>query len=148
MLDPNNFVRVTQYTNQPIVGKYDGKLYTFPDSHDGAYVDVEKIVALHVFGYMGDEGQKQAALLRLGWLNQMSVDEGRKQLDQCVSFHDVPAFPAQIAEFRRTRDPAERVPHTPQADGQGASPASPPAAPQDFDPYAAERAGRRKGGGH
>jgi hypothetical protein len=150
MLDPANYVRVTQYTNQPIEGKWDGTLYSFPDSHDGAYLDVEKIVALHVFGYMGSEAQRQAAILRLGWHHQMPIEEARKQLDECVSFHDVPAFPTQIAEFRRAREnPAERVPHTPQADGQGAVPTSPSAPPQDFDPYAAEKQkGGRRGGGH
>lgn len=144
MLDPSQYVRVTQYTNQAIIGKYDGTLYTFPDSHDGQYVDVEKIVALHVFGYMGTEQQKQAAILRLGWANQMPYDEARKQLDQCISFHDVPAFPAQIADFRRAREnPSAAMPHAASVEGQGAAPASTPASSQDFDPYAANKARKK-----
>lgn len=138
MSDPNDYVRVTQYTNDPIKGRYDGKDYEFPDSHDGAYLDVEKAVAFHIFGFMGDESQKQAALLRLGWANRMPIDEARRQLDERVAFHDVPPFPATIAEFRRPRDPAQRVPHTPEQDGQRPELPASGAPAGDFSPYSGE----------
>lgn len=143
MIDTKNFVRVTQYTNAEIVGRYDGNDFVFPDSHDGAYLDVEKIVALHVFGFMGTDDQKTAAVLRLGWVNRMPVEEARKQLDQCVAFHDVPPFPAAIAEFRRSRDPAQRVPYTTEQEGQRAEPSTSEAPPGDFNPFEKQPRGRR-----
>jgi hypothetical protein len=144
MMDPRNYVRVTQYTNQEIVGRYDGVNYVFPDSHDGAYLDCEKIVALHVFGYMGTEEQKQTAVLRLGWVNRMPIEDARRQLDECVAFHDVPAFPATISEFRRPRDPAQRVPHTPEQEGQRAAPSASEESPGDFSPFEKESARKRR----
>lgn len=137
MLDPNLYVRVTQYTNATIVGRYGGVNYEFPDSHEGEYLDVEKVVALHCFGYGGTEAQKEAAIMRLGWTTRMTMDEAKKQLLECIVYRDVPPFPASIAEFRRPRaeNQTSGVPHAPESDREGSGPSASAASGQPFSPY-------------
>ena len=76
LLSLDDYVRVTQETGEDIVGRYDGKNYTFPH---GKPVDVHKTVAVHIFGFgLPDQSDsphvqdKTVALTRLNWLRQSS----------------------------------------------------------------------------
>jgi hypothetical protein len=58
-----NYVRVTNTSDAPIEGMYDGVPYLF---QPGKSEDVPSIVASHIFGFLNPD--KKSALQRLGWL--------------------------------------------------------------------------------
>jgi len=136
MLNLDDFVRVTQTTGDTIWGRYDGVNYEFP--HD-VPVDCHKAVAVHIFGFglpeLSDDPRvqdKQAALLRLGWVSS-SVDResAMKRLRTEVRFEEIPPFPT-VLRLRQAEEntgvlqqeipeSASRVPSSPPLGG-GAAP--------------------------
>ena len=116
------YVRVVHYVGETLKGRYDGKDYEFPDGHDGAFKDVKRTVAHHIFGFMNPN--KEAALLRLGWLGgsrNMELHDALKQLS-LVQFHEVPPFPSTVTSFKKPREEsAARVGPTHAPVGQGGS---------------------------
>jgi hypothetical protein len=116
------YVRVVHYLGETITGRYDGKDFEFPDGHDGTYRDVKREVAHHIFGFMNPN--KEAALLRLGWLGGKRNLELREALEllALVQFHEVPPFPHSVGEFRKPKaESAARVGPTHAPMGQGGS---------------------------
>lgn len=74
LLNLDDFVRITNLSDEEISGRYDGKDY---DWRPEEYLDVHKIVATHIFGWLDPERQytakdateiRERAMLRLGWI--------------------------------------------------------------------------------
>lgn len=114
------YVRVVHYVGETLKGRYDGKDYEFPDGHDGSFKDVKRTVAHHIFGFMNPN--KEAALIRLGWLSgsrNMEFTDALKQLG-LVQFHEVPPFPSSVASFKKPKEESTaRVGPTHASMGQG-----------------------------
>jgi hypothetical protein len=77
-LDFSDYVRITNTSDAEIKGRYDGRDYLW---RPHAYLDVHKVVAVHVFGFIPMEMAealkehpdrlediKTRAMMRLGWL--------------------------------------------------------------------------------
>lgn len=158
LLNTDDFVRVVQTTGEPIVGRYDGQNYEFPDAKaeveqgGQGYRDVHKAVAQHVFGFglpqdVGDDQthiDKKSALLRLGWItgDSSSVPAAMRKLLAHVRFLDIPPFPVSVLKFDRDDESEPKVPSAAMGqEGDGsASPVSPAALKDPFQPT--ERAAR------
>jgi hypothetical protein len=151
LLNTDDFVRVVQTTGEPIVGRYDGVNYDFPDAqtevNEGGlgYRDVHKDVALHIFGFglpqdVGDDQNridKKSALLRLGWItgDSSSVAVAMKKLINHVKFLDIPPFPVSTLKFEKPADESvARVPSPTMGHEGGAAttPVSPAALTDPF----------------
>jgi hypothetical protein len=75
-----DFVRITNHLPEEVTGRYDGRDYVWEaavEGQDPAYLDVHKIVATHIFGwldpartYLAKDAQeiRERAMLRLGWV--------------------------------------------------------------------------------
>lgn len=122
-LDLDQYIRVVHHLGDPIIGRYDGVDYEFPDGADGSYKDVHKNVAHHILGYGATPDQKLAVLHRLGWLNRMDLRDALKMLDE-VQYHDVPAFGPSIVPFKRAPD-EEPSPRVATASDEGVSGTAP-----------------------
>ncbi len=74
LLNLEDFVRITNLSDEVISGRYDGKDY---DWNPQEYLDVHKVVATHIFGWLDPERQytakdateiRERAMLRLAWI--------------------------------------------------------------------------------
>ena len=101
LLNLEDFLRITNKSGAEIEGRYDGKDYTWAP---GEYLDVHKVVATHIFGWLDPNLQydekvgreiRERAFLRLGWVSGprgLDMKHALNQLKQ-VSIEPVPPFP-------------------------------------------------------
>lgn len=101
LLNLEDFLRITNKSEAEIEGRYDGKDYTWAP---GEYLDVHKVVATHIFGWLDPNLQyeekaareiRERAFLRLGWVSGpkgLDMKYAFGQLKQ-VSIEPVPPFP-------------------------------------------------------
>lgn len=101
LLNLEDFLRITNKSDAEIEGRYDGKDYTWAP---GEYLDVHKVVATHIFGWLDPNLQhvekdareiRERAFLRLGWVSGprgLDMKHAFGQLKQ-VSIEPVPPFP-------------------------------------------------------
>lgn len=97
VLDTSEYIRVTNNTGEDIVGGFDGTEYLF---RDGGFTDVPLVAAQHIFEIGSKD--KTRCLLRLGWLNTVSLKEATARLDK-VTFTDIPPVPANVTDMKRGR---------------------------------------------
>jgi hypothetical protein len=87
MYDRSDHVRVTNGTDKPIKGRWDGKDYMWKP---GAHLDVPLIVAKHVFGFGGSDVEKMNAFHNLGWARTTNDLETAEERMQLIQFADCP----------------------------------------------------------
>jgi len=101
LLNLEDFVRITNNSKDTIWGRYDGKDYEW---RPGEFLDVHKIVATHIFGWLDPEAQysekdareiRERAMLRLGWVSGPRNFDQKYALGKLreVSIEAVPPFP-------------------------------------------------------
>jgi hypothetical protein len=106
LLNLEDFVRITNHSEEIISGRYDGKDY---DWHPNEYLDVHKVVATHIFGWLDPEKVytakdaqeiRERAMLRLAWVQPVHrPDEPEQTLKHAlaklkkVTIEAVPPFP-------------------------------------------------------
>jgi hypothetical protein len=112
LLNLEDFLRITNKSDVVIEGRYDGKDYTW---EPGEYLDVHKVVATHVFGWLDPAYEyepkvakeiRERAFLRLGWVSGprgLDMKHALNQLKQ-VSIEPVPPFPN--VRLLRAKDPS------------------------------------------
>jgi hypothetical protein len=149
VLNVDDFVRITNTSSETIVGRYDGEDYTFPaptsdvdgQSQEFFPVDVNKVVAQHVFGWTDPKktyAQKdlneirERAFLRLGWVKQNDpnalVDAYRRL--QFVKIEPVPPFPnVRIIQPRHEYEMPKLETAQPGGSGQAVGPGGGATAP-------------------
>ena len=100
LLNLDDFVRITNNSDEVVWGRYDGRDYEWQPKD---FLDVHKVVATHVFGYIPPEAQltqermediRVRAFMRLGWLG--SADQSLKTALaklRTIAIEPVPPFP-------------------------------------------------------
>jgi hypothetical protein len=87
LLNGNDYVRVTNNTDEVIEGRYAGVDYVFKISEP---VDLTLMAAHHIFGFGGDAAARGAAFLRLGWVHTgADMKAAMKRLTH-ITFEDLP----------------------------------------------------------
>jgi hypothetical protein len=157
LLNFEDFVRITNHSSEEIDSRYDDKPYTWAP---GQYLNVHKVVATHVFGWLDPDKQytqreatevRERAFLRLNWVNfQRDMKYALGKLKE-ISIEPVPPFGTNVRVIRgRTPDgvlddnraPAIEVlpestelasPGSPGPQGESGTqgPPSPPLGPED-----------------
>jgi len=101
LLNLEDFLRITNKSEAVLEGRYDGKDYVWAP---GEYLDVHKVVATHIFGWLDPNLQyepkaaleiRERAFLRLGWVSGprgLDMKHAMNQLKK-VSIEPVPPFP-------------------------------------------------------
>lgn len=101
LLNLEDFLRITNKSEVEIEGRYDGKDYVWAS---GDYLDVHKVVATHIFGWLDPNLQyedkvakeiRERAFLRLGWVSGprgLDMKNAMKELKK-ISIEPVPPFP-------------------------------------------------------
>lgn len=101
LLNLEDFLRITNKSEGQIEGRYDGKDYIWAP---GEYLDVHKVVATHIFGWLDPMLQydpkvaqeiRERAFLRLGWVSgprNLDMKHAMGQL-KSICIEPVPPFP-------------------------------------------------------
>ena len=97
-VDRSEMVRVVNDNPFVIKGRFAGKDYAFSPNSP---VDIHPEVAKHIFGYDGDEKDKQRAFNRLGWAITSDDIENADRKMQLVRFEE----PPELVEVPRTQKP-------------------------------------------
>lgn len=125
LLNGNDYVRVTNDTDEVIEGRYAGIDYVF---RIGEPVDLTLIAAHHIFGFGGDEKARGAAFLRMGWVSTSSqMKDARKRLAK-VRFEDLPNVIELVPRAKLSRVGPLVAGGT---EGAATGELSPPPAPED-----------------
>lgn len=125
LLNGNDYVRVTNDTDEVIEGRYAGEDYMFKI---GEPVDLTLVAAHHIFGFGGDERARANAYLRLGWAHTgTSMKEAQKRLAR-VRFEDLPNVIELVPRTKISRAGPLGVGGS---DGAAAGALPPPPAPED-----------------
>ncbi len=125
LLNANDYVRITNDSDEVIEARYAGVDYTFRISEP---VDMPLVAAHHIFGFGGNEQARANAFLRLGWTSTVAgIKEAQKRLAK-IRFEELPNVIELVPRHKTSRAGPLGVGGS---EGAAAGALPPPAAPED-----------------
>ena len=103
ILDTSDYIRVTNNTDKPIKGRYDGTDYLF---QVGAPTDIHIDAARHIFDF--GKPDKTQCFLRMGWVEKFGGYEAAEEHLAKVAFDEVPSPAIDISAGKRGRAKASK----------------------------------------